>query len=122
MPNLQGPCLFLVIGWQRYSPNVLRLYKFDPAVQRVLRIDINDSSRGTLIRQVDADRDSRSITQPSRCRDQRSMKIDDYGLTLACPTLCATLDGDTTFRETRVLRRDSRNVIVETMSDRIHPA
>jgi hypothetical protein len=78
----------------RHSPNVSWLSKFDPAEQRVLRIDINNPSCSTLIRQVDANRDSHSTTQPNCGCDQRSVKVDDDGLALACPTLSATRDGD----------------------------
>ena len=67
---------------------------FDAAVQRVLRINIDNPSRSTFIRQVDVNRDSHSATQPNRGCDQRSMKVDHDGLALAGPTLSATLDGD----------------------------
>ena len=51
MPSLRVCCP--VIGRQRHSPNVSWLIKFDPAVPRILGIDIHNLSRGTLIRQVD---------------------------------------------------------------------
>jgi hypothetical protein len=94
LPDLEGTCFFPVAGRQRYSPNVVWLYQFNAAEQRVLRIDINHPSRGTLTRQVDANRDSHSTTQSSRGCDQRSMKVDHDGLALACPTLCTILDGN----------------------------
>jgi len=117
--RLEGRCLFPVVGGQRYSPNVSRLSEFDPAVQRVLWIDINHPSRGSFIRQVDANRDSHPTTQPNRGCDQRSVKVDHDGLALACPDLSVPPSmAITTFRGTRVLRRDSRNVAVEGMSDK----
>jgi hypothetical protein len=51
MPSLRVCCP--VIGRQRHSPNVSWLIKFNPAVPRVLGIDIDNPSRSTLIRQVD---------------------------------------------------------------------
>ena len=62
MPDLQGPCPFPVVGRQRHSPNVSRLVKFDPAAQLVSRINVNNASRSTLIRQLDVNRDSHSST------------------------------------------------------------
>ena len=53
MPGLQGRRLFPVFGRQRHSPNVSRLIKFDPTVQRVLWIDVDNASLSTLVRQVD---------------------------------------------------------------------
>ena len=95
MPDLQGRCLFLVIGRQRHSPNVSWLIKFDPAMQRVSRIDVDNPSRSTLIRQVDVNRDFHSTTQPNCGRDQCSLKVDDNGLAIARPTFSATtFDGD----------------------------
>ena len=63
MPGLQGCRLVPVIGWQRHSPNVSRLVEFNPAVQRVLRIDIDNPSRSALIRHVNVYRDSCSRAQ-----------------------------------------------------------
>jgi len=94
MPGLQGRCLFPVVGRQRHSPNVLWLSKFDPALQRILRFDINYRGRSTLIRQIDMDRDLHSRGQPNRGCHQRSVKVNDDGLALARPTLSAILDGD----------------------------
>ena len=92
MSDLESACLFPVIRRQRHSPNVLWLCEFDTAMQRVLRIDINYPSRGTLIRQVDANRNSHSPTQPNHGRDQRSMKVDHNSLTLTRPALSPALD------------------------------
>ena len=89
MPDPQGRCLFPIIRRQRHSPNVSWLIKFDPAVQRVLRIDIDNLSRSARIRQVDVNRDSHSATQPDCGCDQCSMEVDDDGLALARPTLSA---------------------------------
>src|SRR5215470_10419978 len=50
MPDLQGRCLFPVIGRQGNSPNFPWLSKFDPAVQRVLRIGIDHAGFCTLVR------------------------------------------------------------------------
>jgi len=86
--------LFPVVGRQRHSPNVSWLIKFDPAVQRVLRIDIDNPSRSTLIRQVDANRDSHSTAQSDCGYDQRSMKVDDDGLAIARSTPSFTLNRD----------------------------
>src|ERR1035437_7316655 len=90
--GLQGRCLGPVVREQRDSPNVSWLIKFDPALQRVLRIDIDTPSRSTLVRQVDVNRDSHSTTQPNCGCDQCSVKVDDDGLALASPTLSATLN------------------------------
>ena len=86
MSTLRCRCLFPVVGRQRHSPNVLRLNKFDPAVQRILRIDINYPSPGSLVRQVDVYRDSHSRSQPDFRSDQCSMDVDDDSLSVAGPT------------------------------------
>jgi hypothetical protein len=92
MPGLQGRYLFPVVERHGHAPDVSWLIKFDPAVQRVLRIDIDNPSRSTLIRQVDVNRDSHSTTQPNCGCDQCSVKVDDDGLALARPALSATLN------------------------------
>jgi hypothetical protein len=61
---------------------------------RVLRIDIDNPSRSTLIRQVDVNRDSHSTAQPNCGCDQCSVKVDDDGLAIARQTLSATLNRD----------------------------
>ena len=94
MPSLRCRCLFPVVGRQRHSPNVLRLIKFDPAVQRVLRIDINYPSPGSLVRQVDVYRDSHSRSQPDFRSDQCSMDVDDDSLCLAGPAQIIILKRD----------------------------
>ena len=66
--------------------------KFDPAAQRVLRIDIDNPSRSSLIRQVDVNRYSHSTAQPNCGCDQCSVKVDDDGLAIARPMLSATLN------------------------------
>jgi len=94
MLGLQDRGLVPVIGRHGHAPDVLWLIKFDPAVQRVLRIDIDNPSRSTLIRQVDVNRDSYSIAQPNRGCDQCSVKVDDDGLAIARPRLSTTLNRD----------------------------
>src|ERR1019366_6094779 len=64
--------------------------QFDPAVQRVLRIDVDNPSRSTLIRQVDVNRDSHPTTQPNCGRDQCSVKVDDDSLAFARQSLSAS--------------------------------
>jgi hypothetical protein len=86
--------LIPVIWWQRYSPNVSRLIEFDPAVQRVLRVDVNYASGNTLICQVDVNRDSHSGAQHNPACDQCSLKIDDDGFAIAGPSLTDTFDGN----------------------------
>ena len=86
MSTLRCRCLFPVVGRQRHSPNVSRLIKFDPAVQRVLRIDINYPGPGSLVRQVDVHRDSHPRPQPDCRSDQCSMDVDDDSLSVAGPT------------------------------------
>jgi hypothetical protein len=77
-----------------YSPDVSRLIKFDPAVQRVLRIDINNPSGNTLIRYVDVNRDAHSAAQCNPGSDQCSLKIDDDGLSFTRPSLGTALHGN----------------------------
>jgi len=92
--HLQG-CFFLpIIGRQRHSPNIPWLIQFDPAVLRILRVDINNASRSPLVRHVDLYRNSHPRSQPDCGCDQCSLKMDDYGLAIARPSLRATLDGD----------------------------
>ncbi len=93
-PGFQDRGLVPVIGRHGNAPDVSWLIKFDPAVQRVLRIDIDNPSRRTLIRQVDVNRDSHSTAQPNRGCDQCSVKVDDDGLAIARPRLRATLNRD----------------------------
>jgi hypothetical protein len=90
---LRGHCLFPVIGRQRYTPNVSWLSKFNPALQRVLRIDVNNPSSSSFVRHVDVNRDSHSSAQPNCRCDQRSIKADNDSLAIACPTFI-TFDGD----------------------------
>ena len=73
-PSFRGHFLFPVIKRQRHSPNVSWLIKFDPAMQPVSRIDVDNPSCSTLTRQVDVDRDFHSTTQPNCGRDKRSVK------------------------------------------------
>ena len=94
MLGLQDRGLVPVIRRHGHAPDVSWLIKFDPAVQWVLSIDIDNPSRRTLIRQVDVNRDSHPTTQPNCGCDQSSMKVDDDGLALAGPTLSATLNRD----------------------------
>ncbi len=91
-PSLQVRCLFPVVRRHAHAPDVSWLIQFDPAVQRVLRIDIDNPSRSMLIRQVDVNRDSHSTTQPNCGCDQCSMKADDDGLALARPAPSASLN------------------------------
>src|ERR1019366_563359 len=91
-PGLQDRGLVPVIGRHGHAPDVSWLIQFDPAVQQVLRIDIDNPSRSTLIRQVDLNRDSHSAAQPNCGCDQCSVKVDDDGLAIASPTLSATLN------------------------------
>ena len=93
-PGFQDRGLVPVIGRHGHAPDVSWLIKFDPAVQRVLRIDIDNPSRSTLVRQVDVNRDSHSIAQPNRGCDQCSVKVDDDGLAVARPALSAILNRD----------------------------
>ena len=90
MPGLQGRYLFPVVERHGHAPDVSWLIKFDPAVQRVLRIDIDNPSRSTLIRQVDVNRDSHSTTQPNCGCDQCSVKVDDDSLAFARQSLSAS--------------------------------
>jgi hypothetical protein len=60
MLSLQDRGLVPVVRRQGHSPNVSRLIECDPAVQRVLGIDIDNPSPGTLIRQVGVNPDSHS--------------------------------------------------------------
>src|SRR5208282_3951684 len=93
-PGLQDRGLVPVIGRHWHAPDVSWLIEFDPAAQRVLRIDIDNPSPSTLVRQVDVNRDSYSIAQPNRGCDQGSVKIDDDGLAVARPALTAILNRD----------------------------
>ncbi len=86
MSSLRCRALFPVIGRQGYSPNILRLIKLDPAVQRILRIDINYPSPGSLVSQVDIDRNSHPRSQSECRRDQCSVDVDDNSLSVASPT------------------------------------
>src|ERR1035437_6191955 len=83
-----------VIGRHGHAPDVSWLIKFDPAAQRVLRIDIDNPSRSPLVRQVDMNRDSHSTTQPVCGCDQCYVKVDDDGLAIARPTPSTTLNRD----------------------------
>src|ERR1035437_8872980 len=98
-PRFQDRGFVPVIGRHGHAPNVSWLIKFDPAVQRVLRIDIDNPSRSTLIRQVDVNRDSHPTTQPNCGCDQCSVKVDDDGLALARPALSATLNNRDNYLE-----------------------
>ena len=93
-PGFQDRGLVPVIGRHGHAPDVSWLIKFDPAVQRVLRIDIDNPSRSTLIRQVDVNRDSHSTAQANRGCEQCSVKVDDDGLAIASPTFSPTLNRD----------------------------
>ncbi len=93
-PGFQDRDLVPVIGRHGHAPDVSWLIKFDPAVQRVLRIDIDNPSRSTLVRQVDVNRDSYSIAQPNRGCDQCSVTVDHDGLAVARPALTALLNRD----------------------------
>jgi hypothetical protein len=53
----------------------------------VIRIDIDDPSRSTLICHVDVNRDSHSSAQCNPGSDQCSLKIDDDGLAIVLPQL-----------------------------------
>lgn len=78
-------------------------------MQWVLTIDTDNLSRSTIIRRIDVNRDSHSPIQLNGGCDQCAMKADDDGLAVARLTLGTTLTVITTFRGTRVLRRESRN-------------
>ena len=58
--DMQFSGLVPVVGWEGHSPDVARLVQFDAAVLRLRWIDIDDPSLGSLIRQIDVDRDSHS--------------------------------------------------------------
>jgi hypothetical protein len=92
MLGLQDRGLVPVIGQHGHAPDVSWLIKFDPAAQRVLRIDIDNPSRSTLVRLVDVNRDSHPTAQPNCGCDQCSVEVDDDGLALARPTPSAALD------------------------------
>src|ERR1035437_2972560 len=88
--GLQDRGLVPVIGRHGHAPNVPWFIQFDPAVQRVLRIDIDNPSRSTLIRQVDVNRDSHPTAQPNCGCDQCSVKVDDDSLAFARQSLSAS--------------------------------
>ena len=79
---------------QGHSPNVSWLLQFDPAVQQVLRIDIDNPSRSTLVRQIDMNRDSKAQAQFDCGCDHCTVKADDDGLPIAGLTLSTTLNSD----------------------------
>jgi hypothetical protein len=81
--GLRGRGLAPIIGQHGNAPNVSRLIKFDPTVHRVGRININNPSRSTLVRQVDMNRNSHSSAQPNGGCDQCSVKVDGDGLAVA---------------------------------------
>ena len=62
MLGLQDRVLVPVIGRHRNAPDVSWLIKFDPAVQRVRGIDIDNPSRSASIRQISDNRDFHSNT------------------------------------------------------------
>ena len=49
-----------VVGRHGHAPDVAWFIQFDPAVQRVFGLDVDNPRRSTLIRQVDVNRDSHS--------------------------------------------------------------
>jgi len=66
-----------VIWRQGYTPNVLWFRQCDPAVQGLLRMDVDNLGKRTFVRQNDANLDLHADTQRNERGDQCSVKVDN---------------------------------------------
>src|SRR5579864_1987244 len=60
VPDLESRCLIPVIRWQRHSPDVLRFFQFDTALDRILRIDVDNPTGRSFVGHVNPNGDARS--------------------------------------------------------------
>src|SRR5215475_1620301 len=83
-----------VFRWQGYAPNVLWFCQRDAAVQRLLRMNVDNLGKRTFVRQDDANLDPHADAQRNEGGDQCSVKVDNDSIAFTNQRFTSALSND----------------------------
>jgi hypothetical protein len=95
-----------IIWRRRQAPTVLRFFKIDSAVSRLVWLDIHDVGYCPFACENDMNPDFHAYAQCDGCQDQGAVKVDDERFAFAVKGSLIPSASIRTLRRTRVLLRD----------------